>query len=309
MVHMTRHLADPARIHHEWNLDLEPVLTVESGDTVDFQIKAAGDRQVWLGAKYEETAFDFETIYNLAGPIRVDGAAPGDLLQVDIVELNAGSWGWTAFLPGMGLLADDFDYGYLRTYELAGDVIDFAPNVAVPIRPFLGTMGNHPGEPARSLPFPPHGGGGNMDNRHLTAGTTVYLPVLVDGAYFSCGDSHAAQGDGEVCVSAVECPMDATLRFTLLRGASSTPAFSVPAGAVSSKDSQGYFATMGIDADLMTGARLATRAMITKLQNDHGLSVEDAYVLCSIAADLRILEIVDAGIWNVAMTMPLEVFR
>jgi acetamidase/formamidase len=103
--------------------------------------------------------------------------------------------------------------------------------------------------------------------------------------------------------------LDATLRLTLLKGASSTPTFSVPAGAVSSKDSQGYFATMGIDADLMTGARLATRAMITKLQNDHGLSAADAYILCSIAGDLRILEIVDAGIWNVAMTMPLEVFR
>jgi acetamidase/formamidase len=309
MIGMTHHVADPARIHHVWDLDLEPALTIQSGDSVDFTIPEISRDQIRLGASYAETNFDFDTIYSLNGPVHVEDAQLGDVLQIDILKLVPGAWGWTAILPGMGLLADHFPNGYVRTYELTGrEAIDFAPGIKVPITPFLGVMGTHPGTAGRQLPFPPHAGGGNMDNRHLTLGTTVYLPVLAEGGQFSCGDAHAAQGDGEVCVSAVETYMDVTLRFTLLKDAPATPAFSVPAGSVSTKDSQGYFATMGIDADLMAGAQIAVRSMVERLSKDYSLSAEDAYVLCSIAGDLRIHEIVDAGVWNVGFTMPNSIF-
>jgi acetamidase/formamidase len=304
------HVIDPARIHHEWDADLDPVLAVSSGDVVHYDLKMAGDGQVWPGATYPECKFDFDTIYNLAGPVWVNGAEPGDTLQIEILELAPGSWGWTAFLPGLGLLAEDFPDGYVRTFDLTmGAATTLVPGVEIPLAPFLGVLGNHPGGPRRQSPFPPHGGGGNMDNRHLIAGVTLWLPVLAEGALFSCGDPHAAQGDGEVCVSAIECPMTASLRFTLLKQASPTPSFRVPPGAVSRKDDAGYHATMGVDADLMTGAKKATRAMVDWLCSEHGLTREDAYVLCSAAGDLKILEIVDAGVWNVAMTMPLGVFR
>ena len=306
---MREHLADPARIHHEWDADLEPSVRINSRDSVHFKLKAAGEGQVWPGASFSETQFDFDTIYNLCGPVHVSGAQIGDMLEIEILELRAGDWAWAAFLPGMGLLAEDFPNGYVKTFDLTqGSTTNFCPGIDIPITPFLGTMGNHPGTPGRQVPFPPHRGGGNMDNRHLTAGTVLWLPVFVDGGMFSCGDPHAAQGDGEVCVTAIECPMEASLRFTLHKGVTGPPAFMVPSTSVSRKDAGGYYATMGIKSDLMEGAKSATRAMIQWLGMTHGLTPEDAYILCSATCDLRIIEVVDAGMWNVAMTLPLSVF-
>ena len=162
-------------------------------------------------------------------------------------------------------------------------------------------MGVATDEPGPFTPFPPHRGGGNLDCRHLVAGSTLLLPIWCEGALFSCGDAHAAQGDGEVCVTAVECDMEATLRFGLDKRAIPAPEFPVP-----HVDPPGpYYGTMGIDPELMEGARAAVRNMIGWLVDEHGLSREDAYILCSLAGDLRIHEIVDAGVWNVGMTMPL----
>jgi acetamidase/formamidase len=167
-------------------------------------------------------------------------------------------------------------------------------------------MGVHPDEPGAHSPFPPHKGGGNIDTRHLTVGATLWLPVWCKGALFSCGDAHAAQGDGEVCVTGIECPMQASLRFTLEKRSSSGPAFRTPHAT---KPEGPAYSTIGLSPDLMEGARIAVRAMIDWLCAGHSLSREDAYVLCSLAGDLRIHEIVDAGVWNVGMAMPLHVFR
>ena len=182
----------------------------------------------------------------------------------------------------------------------------FGGGIELPVTPFCGTMGNHPGEPAWALPFPPHRGGGNMDTRHLTAGSTLWLPVWCEGGLFSVGDAHACQGDGEVCVTGLECPMRASLRFTLEKRTIPAPTFRNAAGSLTPRtDPLGYHSTMGIATDLMEGARIAVRAMIDSLGDRHRLSREDAYMLCSLAGDLKILEIVDAGVWNVGFTMPL----
>jgi acetamidase/formamidase len=303
------HVIDPTLIHHMWDRSLEPALTIEPGDTVHLDLLMAGEGQVSEGATYADAAFDFDTIYNLSGPIALHGAEPGDTLEIEILALEAGDWGWTAFLPDVGLLADDFPDGYLRTWDLRGrKYAVLVPGIEVPIHPFLGTMGNCIDEPGQHLPFPPNEGGGNMDNRHLTEGATLWLPVLCPGGLFSCGDPHAAQGDGEVCVSAIECPMRASLRFHLRKWPVSTPRFQVPGPLTPRSEGNGYFATMGISSDLMEGAKTATRAMIDWLSDAHGLSREDAYVLCSVAGDLKIIEIVDMGVWNVSMAMPLSVF-
>ncbi len=127
-----------------------------------------------------------------------------------------------------------------------------------------------------------------------------------DGALFSCGDPHAAQGDGEVCVAALECAMKATLRLTVEPRTISAPAFRTPGPLATADESQGHIGTMGLHADLMEGARLAVRAAIDRLEADHGLSRREAYLLCSAAGDLKILEIVDAGVWNVGFTLPLS---
>ena len=301
------HVIDPSVIHHQWDSTLEPILAVDSGDTIHYDIKVAGDGQVWPGATYEDTRFDFDTIYNLSGPVWVNGAEPGDTLQVDILDLRHGDWGWASFLPGLGLLPDDFPYGYVRTFDLHDNVAEFAPGITIPLVPFCGTLGTHPGEPAQLSPFPPHRGCGNIDNRHLTSGSTLWVPVHLPGALFSCGDPHAAQGDGEVCVTALEAPLTGSMRLTLHKKAISTPRFRVPAGSPAIR-AGGYQATMGLSPDLMEGSRIAVRAMIEWLTDSCGLTADDAYLLCSITGDLRIIEVVDAGVWNVAMTMPDAIF-
>jgi acetamidase/formamidase len=134
------------------------------------------------------------------------------------------------------------------------------------------------------------------------------LPVFVPGALFSCGDPHAAQGDGEVCVSAIECPMRASLRLTLHKRSISTPRFVVPGPWTPRVDAGGFYGSMGLDSDLMEGAKTAVRGMIDFVVEEHGLSREDAYILCSVAGDLKILEIVDAGVWNVGFALPRSVF-
>jgi acetamidase/formamidase len=306
---LAEHVIDPTRIHHQWDRDLEPTLAITSGDVVNFDLPMAGHGQVHRGARFEDTHFDFDTIYNLLGPVWMDGAEPGDALEIEVLELEPGAWGWTAVLPELGLLAEDFPHGFLRYFDLTGkETARLAEDVEIPIVPFLGTMGTHPGEPATASPFPPHRGGGNIDTRHLVTGSTLWLPVWCEGALFSCGDAHAAQGDGEVCVSAIECDMKATLRFSLRKHTISAPQFRVPGPLTPRTDAGGYHGTMGIDPDLMEGARTAVRAMIDWIEAEHGLSREDAYVLCSVAGDLKILEIVDAGVWNVGFTMPLDVF-
>jgi acetamidase/formamidase len=303
------YVIDAGKIHHEWNNRLEPTLRIESEDVVYFDILMAGHGQVERDWAFEQAKFDFDTLYNLLGPVYVEGARPGDTLEVEILSLTPGDWGWTVILPELGLLPEDFPDGYLRYWDLSkGDRAQLVPGVEVPIAPFLGTMGTHPDDPRTAGPFPPHKGGGNVDTRHLKEGTTLWLPVWCEGALFSCGDPHAAQGDGEVCVSAIECDMKATLRFRLHKRSITTPRFHVPGPLTPLVDAGGYHATMGIDADLMQGAKKAVRAMIEWITEDHGLAPEDAYVLCSVSGDLKVLEIVDAGVWNVSIALPLAVF-
>ena len=300
------HHLDASRIHHDWDASREPVLEIASGDVVHFDLPITGDGQVDESSTVETVVWDFETIYNLGGPVRVEGAKPGSTLEVEVLALTPGPWGWTAFIPGTGLLPDDFPDPYLKVFDLRnGKTARVADGVEVPIEPFIGTMGVAIDEPGRVDVFPPHRGGGNIDTRHLVVGSRLWLPVWCEGGLFSCGDSHAAQGDGEVCVSAIECAMAASLRFTVHDRSIPGPSYRVPERVGQPGP---YHGTMGIDADLMEGARTAVRNMIAWLVEEHGLSREDAYVLCSLAGDLRIHEIVDAGVWNVGMTMPLAVF-
>ena len=303
------HVIDPGRIHHAWDASLEPTLRIEPGDTVHFDIKMAGSGQVENGWPYEQARFDFDTLYNLLGPVYVEGAAPGDTLEIEILELRTGPWGWTSVLPELGLLPEDFPEPFIRYFDLTqGDTTQLAPGVHIPIEPFLGTMGTLPDDIEHATPFPPHKGGGNVDTRHLKMGTTLLLPVFREGGLFSCGDPHAAQGDGEVCVAAIETDMQATLRIGLRRQTVSTPRFIVPGPLTPRTDAGGYYGTMGIHSDLMQGAKEAVRGMVELVVEEHGLTREDAYVLCSLAGDLKILEIVDAGVWNVGFTMPRSIF-
>jgi acetamidase/formamidase len=302
------HVIDPRVVHHDWDETVPPLLEIESGDVIHFDLLEAGNRQVKPGDRFEDVTFDFDTLYNLSGPVTIAGAEPGDTLAIEVLNLEHGSWGWTAILPGFGLLPDDFPEGYLRTFDIEGkEAADFGGGITVPLRPFMGVMGVQPGGGVRLSPFPPHAGGGNIDNRHLIEGSRLYLPVFLPGALFSCGDPHAVQGDGEVCVSALEGPLKGSLRLTLLKRTIPGPAY-VTAPRKARPAGGSDYCTMGIASDLMEGSRMAARAMVAWLGDEHGLEPRDAYMLCSLAGNLKILEVVDAGMWNVGMCMPLSIF-
>jgi acetamidase/formamidase len=253
---------------------------------------------------------DWENTYPLGGPIYIENAEPGDVLEVDILELKPKGWGWTAFFPGFGLLPEDFDYAYIKHWDLRNGVSsELKRGVTVPLDPFCGTMGVAPREKGSFHPLPPGNFGGNMDIRHLTVGTKLLFPVYNEGALFSCGDCHAAQGDGEVCVTGIESPMKVTLSFNLKKKTSIPSPQFITKGALTRKyDSEGYYATTGIASDLMKSARLSVRSMINYLSSERGLTREEAYILCSVAADLKINEIVDKPNWIVSCYLPLSIF-
>jgi acetamidase/formamidase len=206
-------------------------------------------------------------------------------------------------------LPDDFPDPYLRVFDLTGDVAYLREDVAIPVEPFFGTMGVCPEGASEQPVMPPGTFGGNMDTRQLVRGTTLYLPVQLEGALFSCGDAHAAQGDGEVCVTGMEAPMYGELRFTLEKGRRiPAPQFKTAGALTPRVDGAGWYGTTGVGPDLYAAAQDAVRAMIAHLEREYGLSREDAYVLSSLCVDLKISEVVDAAQYIVSALLPLAVF-
>jgi acetamidase/formamidase len=198
----------------------------------------------------------------------------------------------------------------LRVFDLShGDVAYFREDITIPLEPYFGTMGVCPANAHQLNVLPPGTFGGNMDIRQLVRGSTLYVPVQVEGALFSCGDAHAAQGDGEVCVTGIESPMFAALRFTVERGcAIPAPQFSTPGPLTPRVDSAPFYGTTGVSSDLYIAAQGAARAMIDYLVERYDLSREDAYLLSSLTVDLKISEIVDGGQYIVSALLPEATF-
>jgi acetamidase/formamidase len=300
------------QFHLAWDPAIPPIETVKSGGEVEFDcLDASGGQLTATSTIADLAALDFSRVDQVNGPIAVDGARPGDVLQVDLLEFHPADWGWTAAIPGFGLLADDFpDPAYhVTTLPGGGDRAEFLPGIRLPVRPFCGELGVAPETGPRST-IPPDVHGGNMDTRHLTAGATLFLPVFHEDARFSIGDGHAAQGDGEVCGTAIETPMRALVRLTVRSDLSLTaPEFLTAAGPDAEMPVGRRFATDGIGPDLLVAARDAVRRMIDWLGREHGLAAVDAYLLCSVGVDLRISEIVDMPNYVVTAHCPLSIFE
>ena len=299
------------RFHLAWDPAVPPVATVASGGVVDFDTLDAGGGQLTASSTVDDIGtLDFSRVDQVNGPVEVESAEPGDTLQVDLLDFQPADWGWTASIPGFGLLADEFTEPLLRITRLPGATggAEFLPGIRVPIAPFCGEVGVAPPTGPRST-IPPDLHGGNMDTRHLTAGATLFLPVFVAGARFSLGDGHAAQGDGEVCGTAIETPMRVRTRLTVRKDLHVTgPEFlTSPAGAGLPIGRR--YATDGIGPDLLGAARDAVHRMIDWLGREHGLAPGDAYLLCSVAVDLRISEIVDMPHYVVTAHCPLSIFE
>ncbi len=298
-------------VHFTWDVRHQPAVAVDSGDTVVVRTRDVSDNQLTPSSTTADLAsLDWERVYPLAGPILVNGAGPGDTLAVEILDIHTEGWGWAAILEGLGLLPEDFKTPYLRIFDLSdGRVARFREDVTVPIEPFFGTMGVCPAGASRQAVMPPGVFGGNMDTRQLVRGATLYLPVQVPGALFSCGDAHAAQGDGEVCVTGIEAPMYAALRLTLQKGRRlPAPQFVTPGPLVPRVNRGGWYGTTGVGPDLYKAAQDAVRAMVAHVSDTYRLSREDAYLLSSLCVDLKISEIVDAGQYIVSALVPLAVF-
>jgi acetamidase/formamidase len=309
---MTRHPVHTihSRHHHcGWDNAIAPVRHVAPGETVEFECMDAAGGHYDTGSTAADIAtMDPAAVNPVTGPIYVDGAEPGDTLRITLEGFRPSGFGWTAIIPGFGLLADQFIEPrlHLWTYERdLGSPGLFSEMARVPLRPFAGTIGVAPAEPGNHSVIPPRNVGGNMDIRDLAAGTVLCLPVEVDGALLSIGDTHAAQGDGEVCGTAIESAMDVVVTVDLEKGtAPASPRFTTPGPVSRHLDGAGYDVTTGIGPDLMQACRDAVSRMVDELSRRHGMAPEDAYMLSSVCADLRISEIVDAPNWVVSFYFP-----
>ena len=307
--HHHHHTIHRAHIHHGWDNSFVPQLRVAPGDSIQFETVDASSGQLNRSSTAADLAkLDLARVNPVTGPVFIEGAQPGDALKVTVLSFKPSGWGWTGNIPGFGLLADQFPEAHLHhwNYDPVSAVsVMYGPGGRVPLRPMCGTIGVAPAAPGLHSIIPPRNVGGNMDIRDITEGVELYLPVEVEGGIFSVGDTHAVQGDGEVCGTAIESPIDVALKFELIKGAQlRSPRFTTRGPVTNHLDTKGYEVTTGIGPDLMTGARAALSEMIELLSRRFGYSPIDAYLLCSVCADLRISSIVDMPNWVVSMYFP-----
>jgi acetamidase/formamidase len=309
----TTHQVTNTQVHYRWNRDLPPVVEIDPGDTVVFETPEITRNQVTKNSTIAAIeTLNFDLIHQLAGPVAIRGAEPGDTLVVEIIEVKPKEWGWTAIIPGFNLLAEDdaFQTPYLKIWDLTqGNKAEFKSGIVIPFEPFCGVMGVAMAEPGEHTTVPPSRAGGNIDIRQLTNGTTLRMPVLVPGALFSCGDCHAAQGDGEVCGTGIEIEALVTLRFDLIKGQDLPElTFHKPGSMTASWNDKGWECRTAHGPDLWTSTQQVVRYMIDYLVKEHGLTPHEAFALCSVAVDLKISEVVDAPNWIVTACLPLGIF-
>lgn len=308
----THHL-DDSRVHYTWDNAIPPLLEVDPGDTVVFVTRDSADYEFTRDTAHADLLGPPRSAgIPLSGPVFVRGAEPGDALAVTVLSVRPRfDCGWTAIRPPhYGLLPhDEFPRPFLQVWDLADPTVArMDSRVAIPTAPFPGQMGVAFDTPGPHPTLPPGRNGGNLDTKQLTAGSTLYLPVWVPGALFSTGDAHAAQGDGE-CVTAIEIAAEVTLSFDIARGARIAEPRLRTAGPIGAATNTGpWFATMSAGPDLYENARQAIRYMIDHLVDARGFSREEAYVLCSVAVDLKISEVVDAPNWVVSAFLPESIF-
>jgi acetamidase/formamidase len=290
--------------HTAWDRTLTPIATVAPGDEITVETADASGGQLTAGSTAADVpGLDFARVNPVTGPFAVEGARPGDALVVDILDMEVGSWGWTACIPGFGLLAEDFPDPHLRVSTIADGRAELLPGVSVPVVPMIGTIGVAPPEPGPHPMVPPSRWGGNLDVRHIGPGARLVLPVGVEGALLSLGDAHAAMGDGEVSGTGVETDATVRLRIGLRRDAA--PGTPVIETHPRTHRTGAALATTGVGPDLMAAAVEATRALVAEIAGRTGLDPADAYLLASVAADLKISEVVDAPNWVVSAHLEL----
>jgi acetamidase/formamidase len=305
---MREHVLAAEPTHSVWDRSLEPRLHIEPGDEVQIPCVDASGAQVKPGMTVEEyLAIDRTRIHALTGPIWIDGAAPGDVLEVDVLATRHSDWGWSSIVDGLGFLKERFREPYLFHWELSGESTRSLAPAVVPLRPFLGVMGVARAEDGSFRTRPPGPFGGNLDVRELCAGSRLYLPVYNHGALFSCGDGHAAQGDGEVCINGIECPLDVTLRFQLHKNQPLAGPLIESSDAAAPDSRPDSWVVVETGTDLAETARAATGRMVDLLVNRWGFSEIHAYILCSAAMRLRLSQVVNEPVHTVSAALAKQI--
>jgi acetamidase/formamidase len=310
---MPSHSLPASPTHSLWDRDLPPRLTISPGDTVHFECLDASGGQVTPASTVDDfLAIERDRIHALTGPVFIDGAEPGDVLEVNVLAVDHKGWGWTSTISGLGFLDARFTEASLFHWHLTGDISTSLAPAVLPLRPFCGVMGVAPAQPGAFKTRPPGPFGGNMDVRDLTVGATLYLPVFNPGALFSCGDAHAAQGDGEVCINGIEMPAEVSLRFHLHKSRRlSSPLIEAPPPALAPKglwtvvESAGGEHPAGNYA--IAAARAATSRMVDLLVENWHFSPLHAYLLCSVAMNLRLAQVVNRPMITVAASIPKHI--
>jgi acetamidase/formamidase len=305
---MTRHALFAEPTHSVWDRALPPRLRIASGDTVDFQCLDASGGQVHPQSTTQDfLSIDRTRIHALTGPVRIEGAEPGDVLQIDVLHTTHHGWGWSSTIEGLGFLKDQFRDTYLFQWQLDADSTRSLAPAIVPLRPFLGVMGVARADDGAFRTRPPGPFGGNLDVRELCAGSRLYLPVFVPGALFSCGDGHAAQGDGEVCINGIECPLDVSLRFHLHKQQPLTSPIVESSEAITPDSIADSWIVLETGADLAAAARAATSRMIDLLVSRWDFTPTHAYILCSVAMRLRLSQVVNEPVHTVSAAISKQI--
>ena len=302
---MTEHRLTAEPTHSRWNRALAPRLTIAAGDSVQMSCLDASGGQVKPDASVEDfLAIDRGRIHALTGPIRIEGAEPGDVLEIQVLRVEHLGWGWSSVIPGLGFLKEQFRDPFLFHWALDREVSRSLGPAVVPLRPFCGVMGVAPAEDGEFRTRPPGPFGGNMDVRELCTGATLYLPVLNSGALFSAGDAHAAQGDGEVCINGIECPAEVTLRFQVHKRQPLAGPLLESAESRSPDAPADAWIVVESAPDAMHAARAATERMVELLISKWSLAPVHAYLLCSVAMKLRLSQVVNEPMITVSAAMP-----
>ena len=291
--------------HFAFSRTIPAVIRVPSGAIIEVHTKEASNGLVRPGMtseEYRQIVWPDEFGHPLTGPVFVEGAEPGDILAVTLHHIKLRDWGWTDSDPHWAYLGDELDGVYLKTYKFSenGNYAQFSDDIAIPLQPFPGVMGVAPDTDEMLSTIPPRANGGNMDDPNIIQGTTVYFPVFVKGALFSIGDTHAAQGHGEVSGTAIEAPMHITFEVNVLKDSRriSEPQY----------ESDDFYAVTAFALTLDEAAKKATRFMIDYLMEEQGLQQHEANMLCSAAADLKIAEVVDENVL-VSMHISKSLFK
>ncbi len=303
------HTLGEEAIHHRWNAALVPALTIRSGDTVHFKCRDSSDGQVTPQSTVADfTRIDRERIHSLTGPVYVEGAQPGDVLEIAILAVRHAGWGWSSIVPGLGFLDQIFTRSHLLIWTLEEHFTDSLAPARVPLRPFPGIMGVAPAGDGEFRTRPPGPFGGNMDVRELAAGATLYLPIMRPGALFSVGDVHAAQGDGEVCINGIETPADVSLRFKVRRDFRLTaPMAETAPPVVAPVPSTGEWVMIEAHENPLAAAAAATARMVEFIAARWGVSPENAYLLCSVTMSLRMSQVVNRPLTTVTAALPKSI--